>query len=319
MIRAFLMSLVLTVICVAQPPKTDDEDMAHIQGGPTTFDAGTAPAIEVKRAKTEHLLVKPVINGHPAGWFIFDTGAGICVISTEHAKDLELERTGDIHGSGVGGGKSMPLYKAKLLTLGPGAFTGQPMMETDLGFLKQHLGDEIAGVIGFGVLSKCVVELDLAAPRIAIHDPKTYTLSQGHWTELTITGGVPSVHAKFEDHDGVFRLDTGADGFVTFHQPAVEKWKLLEGREVKSAKLGGVGGFVDAKRGVIKSFTLGGVTQENIEATFAVEAKGNFGESDRDGNIGAGLLKPFTLVLDYDSKRIAFVKKAAAEGAPVKR
>jgi len=311
-IRALFISLVLAGVCAAQPPKGEADDSARIQGGPTTFDASIAPAIEVKRAKTGHLLVKPAINGHPAGWFIFDTGAGICVISTGHAKDLELERTGDIHGSGVGGGKSMPLYKAKTLTLGPGAFTEQPMMETDLGFLKQHLGDEIAGVIGFGVLSKCVVELDLAAPRIAIHDPKTYGLAHGQWTELTITGGVPSVHATFEEHEGVFRLDTGADGFVTFHQPAVEKWKLLEGREVKSAKLGGVGGFVDAKRGVVKSFTLGGVKQENIEATFAVEAKGNFGEADRDGNIGAGLLKPFTLVLDYDSKRIAFVKKAGA-------
>src|SRR5215470_7433707 len=61
-----------------------DHEVPGLQGGEATFDPKAPAKLEVKRVKTGHLLVRPVINGHEAGWFIFDTGAGICVVSTSH-------------------------------------------------------------------------------------------------------------------------------------------------------------------------------------------------------------------------------------------
>lgn len=311
MIRILIAAIAFATTALAQPSPADKraEEEARLKGGPAAFDGTAKAELEVKRAKTGHLLVKPTINGHAAGWFIFDTGAGVCCITVNRKKDLELTRGGEIEGAGVGGGSSMPLYRAKTFTLGPISLQDHPLMETDLSFLNQHMGEEIAGVVGYGVLSRCIAELDLATPRIAIHDPKGFELAAGKWSELLMKERIPCVKASFEDHEGVFRLDTGANGFVTMHQPAVEKWKLLDGRELKEAKLGGVGGFVKAKKGMLKWFEVGGVRQENVEATFAIEAKGNFAESGKDGNIGGDMLKPFTLVMDYAGGRIAFVKR----------
>jgi len=313
MIRFALVPLLACVL--AQPEKAPESPRAaepDLRGGAVAFEASTPAALEVKRVKTGHLLVKPVVNGISPGWFIFDTGAGICVISTPHVKDLDLKDAGPIDASGVGGHAKLHLYRARTMTLGPAKFEDHPLMETDLSFLSPLMGEEIAGVIGYGVLSRCIAEMDLATPRIALHDRDGYTLPRGEWSELVMQQRIPSVRASFEGHDGVFRLDTGSDAFVTFHEPAVKRWNLLEGRDVKSIKLGGVGGFVKGKEGIIEWFEIGGVRQEKVKASFAIEPKGSYGESSKDGNIGAAMLKPFTLVLDYTGNHIAFLKRDPA-------
>jgi hypothetical protein len=120
---------------------------------------------------------------------------------------------------------------------------------------------------------------------------------------MSIDGRVPAVSAVFEGREGRFRIDTGSNVAVTFHEPAVRKWNLLEGREVSDAKLGGVGGFVNAKRGAIESFELCGFRREGLQADFALEAKGSFANDSLDGNIGAGFLGDFVLVVDYAGER----------------
>jgi len=282
---------------------------AALSQGPASFDPALSPGLEVVRVKTGHLLVRPKVNGREAGWFIFDTGAGICVVSTPHVEALQLTPAGDIDALGVGGGESAGLHRAATLSLGPITLRDHPFMTTDLSFLETHLGKEIAGVIGFGVLSRCVAEIDLVTPRVALHDPATFELPAGEWGEWTpieLDTRIPVVQARFEDREGLFSLDTGSNSAVSFHEPAVRKWKLLAGREVSDAKLGGVGGFVDAKKGVVEWFELGGVRQEKVSATFALETKGTHAQSRIDGTIGAELLAKFVLVTDYAMERIAF-------------
>ncbi len=280
--------------------------------GESSFDPSVTAELEVKRAATGHLLVRPAVNGHEPGWFIFDTGAGVCVLSTAHKDELGLEALGQVEAVGSAHAGSKGLYRASELALGPLTLRDHPIMITDLSFLTPFLGDEIAGVIGYGVLSRCVAELRVGdaqhGPRVALHDPALYALEEGAWDPLVFHHRIPAVKARFEDREGLFHIDTGANGWVTFNQPAVERWKLLEGREVTDAQLGGVGGFVGARKGTVAWFELAGLRQEAITATFAVEAKGNYAKADLAGSIGGEMLRPFTLVLDYGKERIAFVR-----------
>ncbi|MBS0188629.1 MAG: retropepsin-like domain-containing protein [Planctomycetes bacterium] len=277
--------------------------------GPVTFDAGAAPALEVKRIKSGHILVKPRVNGHDAGWFIFDTGAGICCISTPQVAGLDLASAGSIQATGVGGSKEAKLYTAKSLQLGPATFRDHPLMEVDLAFLEPLVGEKICGIIGYGVLSKCVGEIDLAAPAVSLSDPASYKLQSGNWTSADLGDRVPVVAGQFEGHDGRFRLDLGANGSVTFHKAAVDKYKMLEGRDVRDCKMGGVGGFVAGKRGKISSLQLGGTTFDNVDADFALEAKGSFGDDQKDANIGTDILKRFVIITDYPNNRLALIPK----------
>jgi hypothetical protein len=211
---------------------------------------------------------------------------------------------------GVGGPTAGSFYQASSLTLGPVTIDKPIMVGSDLSFLKPYMGVDIAGIIGFDLLARCISQIDLADSRITIDDPSNYTLPRGQWTDLILYGKHPCVRGGFEGHEGTFNLDTGAgNSTVTMHAPAVEKFKLLEGRQTLPAKLGGVGGMVAAQSGVLTSLDLGGKHFENVPATFATEAKGAFGDSYTVGNIGGGILGKFTLVLDYGHRRIAFLER----------
>lgn len=274
------------------------------------FEAGVPAQLEVTRARTGHLLVRPRIDGADAGWFIFDTGAGICVISTPRLVDFELAHEGPLQAIGVGGGESAQLHRARSLSLGPIVLSGHPLMSTDLSFLEQHLGYAISGVIGYGLLSRCVAEIDLGEARVALHDPTRYELARGAWSALDLEDRIPAVRARFERGEGLFRLDTGASGTLTFHEPAVAKWKLLELDDLQPTSLGGVGGFVPAQRGTIEWFELGGHRHESVVVTLSTSGSGVHAQGRVDGNIGGELLRPFVLVLDYGTQRIAFQKRA---------
>jgi hypothetical protein len=280
-----------------------------LQLGQATVDAAVPAALEVKKARTGHLLVRPIVNGQPAGWFIFDTGAGVCCVTTSSVAELELERIGEIAAVGGGGSAQAPVYRARELTLGSLHCADHPLMAVDLAFLEQHLGEKISGIIGFGVLSRCVAVIDLQGAAISLHDPARYKLPRGAWTALDLSERVPVITAVFDGREGRFLLDTGEHGAVTFYEPAVRKWKLLEGRELTDSKLGGVGGFVAAKSGKIAKLEVLGLTLEDVPANFALEAKGSHARADRAGKIGAGVLQRFLVVADYGRQRMALLPR----------
>ena len=88
-----------------------------------------------------------------------------------------------------------------------------------------------------------VFEVDLAAGKITVHDPATYALPDGQkWEKLSFKGRRPRLLGKIESNEvGLFLFDLGANSSLTVYAPAVERFKLLEGRETTETKSGGVG------------------------------------------------------------------------------
>jgi len=125
---------------------------------------------------------------------------------------------------------------------------------------------------------------------------------------MEFSSGNPAVQATYEgDHKGWFRLDTGANGTVTFHAPIVEKLHMLVGRDTNSGAMAGVGGSTDARVGKIKWFELGGHRFENLVAVFSLAKIGAFADRYLAGNIGQDLMEPFTVVFDFGGSRVAFL------------
>ncbi len=306
---ATIAAVLASSLLSATPADAQAADRGELlRQGDASFIAGAPAKLDVKKAKTGHLLVRPKIDGREAGWFIFDTGAGICVVTTSDVESLGLTRVGEIDATGGGGGQKAPVYRARSLQIGPMRLADHPLMAVDLAFLDQHLGERVSGVIGFGVLSQCIAAIELSTPSIALYDPAAFTLKAGAWTPLDLSDRVPVMPATFEGHEGLFMLDTGDHTHITFHEPAVQKWNLLDGRTLTDQKLGGVGGFVAAKAGRIDRLDFGGVTLRDVPASFAIEARGTHAQTARSGRIGAGVLGQFEMIVDYGRERIALVK-----------
>ena len=57
--------------------------------------------VEVVKCSSDHVLVRPYINGRDVGPFILDTGASGLVLDQRVADDLDLATFGEVHVSGV--------------------------------------------------------------------------------------------------------------------------------------------------------------------------------------------------------------------------
>lgn len=280
-------------------------------------DARFAPAVpaalEVKKAPTGHLLVHPTVNGKDVGWFIFDTGAGANVLTARVADELALATIAKVPAVGVGGAVESRVVRAESLVLGPMTMDQPVAVVMDLSFLDQYMGTPIGGIVGYGLLSRAVLEIDMLTPALSLHDAAHPDPSITDWHKLYVYERVPCVEAKFEGHDGIFKLDTGAGkSTVSFHVPAVEKLRLLDNRETSPTVQGGVGGMVAARTGQLESFEIAGKRHENVKVIFSTEGKGAFADAYTTGNLGGGFLDDFILVLDYRNGRIAYIPRGKA-------
>jgi hypothetical protein len=293
----------------------DMDELAYPSGMPSNFvfDRSAPAALDLKLAPSGHLLVNVQLDGGEPVRFILDTGAGSLGVNTSYAKERNLKGFGRVNVQGIGGSAISQFRLAKSLKVGPLTLQDPILVEIDLDFLEQYMGVPIAGILGFELFSRCVAEVDFVAPKVELFDATEYELAQGtSWNELFYIDRLPAIEAEFEESGkGIFKLDTGAAGStLMFHSPAVKHFKLLEGRETSTSQTGGVGGAVSVEMGPLSSFRFGGHEVKDQQVGFAIgEGDGAFSDEASAGNIGGVWLRPFTLVLDYPQKRIAFVKK----------
>jgi predicted aspartyl protease len=275
------------------------------------FDPAVAPLIESMRVKTGHVLVHPRLSGKDVGWFILDTGAGALCLAPEVGEKLGLAVLGSVTADGVGGNVPAPLRRGGELVVGPATLSQPTWVELDLKFLEPHFGVPVAGILGYDFFARAVVAVDYATPRVEVYAPGAYPLPQGEeWERLVLDNRLPCVEATFEgDRSGIFRIDTGATGTVTFNAGAVERLGLLVGRETKPVQVGGVGGTRTIRAGELAWFELAGHRRSPLEAAFEPEPGPQDLSAHVAGTLGGGLLTPFTLVLDLPARRIAFVPR----------
>jgi len=279
------------------------------------WNASVPARIEARRVRTGHLLVHPLINGKDVGWFILDSGAGAMVIDRKVADGLGMPALGEILAVGVAGTTKARFRQGEMFALGPLTVTGTRYLELDLEFLKSAFGVPIGGICGRDLFTRAAVEIEITNETVALHDPSRYRLEGAAWQELFFSGRLPVIRARFEDREGLFKLDTGSDQTVSIHAPAVERLKLLSGRETRESRAGGVGGVRPSRKGKLTWFELAGHRFEAPEAEFAAPGSGAFSDVYTVGNIGAGFLKAFRIVFDYGNKRVALMPLQAAKAA----
>jgi predicted aspartyl protease len=274
---------------------------------PATFDLSTAPDVEVRRAPTGHLLVRPRLAGEDVGWFILDSGAGTDVLSPAAIRRLGL----DPIGTGVlitsGGTVQASWYRPADMTLGPLTLENAAFMEMDLDFLTGPLETPIAGVIGYSLLARAVVEATPADGTLRLFSPDASPFEDARWSSLKLVDQVPVTTARFSHGSGDFRLDLGAGGNaggVVFHSPAVRRLGLdtLIAHDPTA-------GTTPAVPVTLPWIELAGRRFHDISTLLWTGDQGALADPNLTGNIGLDILREFSLVLDYPRERYALVAR----------
>ena len=274
------------------------------------FDPVLPAEVLVRRTRSGHLLVRPLLDGRQIGWFVFDTGASRTSISNRVAKKLGLVVVGETRTQTQVRDHRAKLWRAASMQLGALTVAPVELAGVDLEGLSRVTGG-VAGIIGGDLLRHAVVELDVRGPKLAIHDPALFALLGVDWSSMRLDKGVPVVECKFEGRGGDFMVDTGDPGTVTLFGPTVKRLDLLRERQVAAERHAGVGGSFELLAGLLSSFELGGCEFTSTPAHFSLVSTGVLGSEIGAGSVGTGVLQPFTLMLDYPGQRVAMLERDA--------
>jgi hypothetical protein len=254
-----------------------------------------------------HYYVRPVVDGKDAGWFLLDTGSDAMHIETTLADELKMPVLGRSQTKGADGRvREVTIRQGKTFQLGGVTWKNPLFLAMDLSDRNAPPGEKRAGLIGYPLLARVVLEVTGGGRRIALYDPASYKLKKGKWQELAYIDLTPAALCRMEgNREALFQLDTGAAGTVTFYDKFTKDEKLLEGREVKEETDIGAGGAYTVATGTIEWFEIAGYRFNRPKVGFRISG---FSREGGAGVVGREFLSVFTIVFNYPERRLAFIR-----------
>ena len=299
---------------IAENPKSADK-LFRSPAPPvdTTFDNNLPAQLKVTQgvpfsdSSPGHFYVRPLVDGKDLGWFHFDSGSDAMHIDTKFADELKMPVLGKSQTRGADGRvQEVTIRQGKTFQLGRIIYKNPIFLAMDLSDRNAPPGERRAGLVGYPLFARAVFEIAEGGKRIALYDPKNYKLGKGKWQELSYIDLTPAVVCRFErNRTGLFQLDTGFTGTVTFYDKFIAEEKLLAGREVKDETSLGAGGTYKLVTGHIDWFELAGHRFNNPLVGFRVSGLSREGGA---GVVGREFLSVFTVVFNYPERRVAFIQ-----------
>jgi predicted aspartyl protease len=264
----------------------------------------------------ENLIILPVrVNNSAPMRFLFDTGAGISVLTARTAAKLKLKKADDVDVKGVGGTVQGFLAKGISLSITGLTVRNQAVAVLPIDFPCEF--SDIAGIIGYEFIKEFVVEIDYEAKTMSFSNPQTYQYTgHGDLLPIELTGNTPRIRARIDlagapPQEGIFEIDTGSDGALSVNSPFIQKHSLLSllGTKVDSVHrgAGGESKSVDAR---IRRLEIGRYVIAEPLVTFREDKEGSQPATDNDGPIGNEILRRFKIVFDYSRRRAMFEPNA---------
>ncbi len=233
----------------------------------------------------------------------------------------------------TGGSASLSSAAAKILKLTPeGEFkvigSGESAVSTGFVRVKSfqigdaHLHDQIFRVfpdakglpdamIGYEVFKRFVTTLDYEHRRLTLTLPDRFKYNGRTVVPFRFNDRMPEIDGSIDGIPGVFTVDTGFNGPVTLCSPFVTEHKLLaaiDAKERNEVHGSGVGGQNRSVRAQMRLLTLGSIQVPNVVALLSLDTTGSNANPYIAGYVGGGVLRRFTVTLDYGRQRIILEK-----------
>jgi len=274
---------------------------------------GDAGSVEMPiTLRSNHVYVDVELGGRSGAKLgplpmLFDSG-GFNVVTPEVASRLGLATEGALQARGVGeGSEELALTHVAEVRLAGATLRDQVFYVMALDGLTAVEGVTVAGVLGFEVLQRFVVEVDYARRRLTLTLPERFDpAAAGTPVPFVFAGHIPAVDGSVDGIAGRFTIDTGSRSALSLHRPFVEAHHLLERYhpEVEALTGWGVGGPVHAAVTRAGKLTLGAVEVPLPVTELVSSEKGALADRYLAGNVGGGVLRRFRVTFDYRRERL---------------
>lgn len=270
------------------------------------------------------IIVPVVINGQLPLKFILDTGVRTTILTEKAFSDiLNLPYSRYIKVAGPGEEKLVEAYITNNVTLDLPGIHGQGhamlVLEKDYLELRNYLGTDVQGILGYEVFSRFVVEIDYESRQLTISAPDTFKPKKKYQEiPINVEDTKPYMQVPIELKNGTrleakLLVDTGASHGLVLDPESDERIVVPE-KHVNSLIGRGLAGTINGKVGRIQSLQFGSYLLEDVVTNFPNENDYGFADSIkaggtfRHGAVGGDLLRRFTVVFNFPMGKM-YVKK----------
>lgn len=259
-----------------------------------------------------HVYVDAEVDGQPAR-FLVDTGA-INLLTPAAAKRLGLASAGKsaIHGAGDNA-VELGMAQGRHLRIGQAHLPRPVFHVIDLGEQVQSMGVHYDGFIGYETFRRFATTFDYAARVLTFTDPARYQPPAGAVALVFEQDDRAPVLAGTLDGIALrLWVDSGSRNSLSLLGPFVRTHGLLDKYQAGAETvLGwGIGGPSRAHPARLGRLQLGSLEVAGLAGDLMTGDKGALATPHYGALVGGGLLRRFTVGLDYQAKRMYFTPNA---------
>lgn len=284
-----------------------------------SFDNPKKKSITFSFKSSSNLIIIPVaINNSDTLNFILDTGVRYPIITElPFINKLNLNFLQPINVKGLGEGEQLTAYRSGNNTInldGLVAYDQEIHMVINENFQISHiLGIPVHGLIGFNLFKDYVVKIDYSDHKITLIKPEYFTYKEKEKDivlPLTFEQNKPFVTTsivtdKNQDVPVKLLVDTGASDALWLSTNSDNRISLPE-NHIETFLGRGLSGDLYGKKGRIGALWVGPlVLYEPIVAFPENDLVDQLiTRNDRNGTLGAEILRRFYVTMDYPNKRL---------------
>lgn len=271
-----------------------------------------------------NLIVFPIeVNGRSLN-FILDSGVGATLLFNLYAKDsVMLHNKEKVKLQGLGSEESVEavLSKGNLFTFGniKGYNQSLYLILDDSFDLSSKLGITVHGIIGYEIFKDFVVEINYGTKRINFYNPDNYKHKICKKCETFdldffklkpyIKVGVKLDSVSSKTIPVKLLIDSGGSDALWLFENSHPH--ILSPKKFFNDFLGeGLSGAVYGKRSKIEALLIGKFELKNPTVSFpdSLSISNALEFEERNGSLGASVLKRFNVAFDYKNKKISLKK-----------
>jgi len=270
-------------------------------------------AVSLRFSIVRNMVIVPLhINGRGPFNFVLDTGVGLMIITDPKLVDsinIDTKRTLKLYGAGFNDAFEAYATNTLQVTL-PGMSSwgvAAAILKTDHFGLSNYAGMPVHGLLGYEFFNRLTVKLNFSDSTLTAYAPgKTPRLKKYTKLAIQIEDRKPYINSKLallagQEVNTKLIVDLGAGHPLLIENKQYYPHNL---QKTVAANLGiGLTGPVNGVIGRIEHINLGKFRFKDVITNFPDSGSKHL-VTTRDGNLGLGILKKFSLIFDYQNEAL---------------
>jgi hypothetical protein len=273
------------------------------------------------------VIIPVVINGQLPLKFILDTGVRTAILTEKIFSDiLNLTYTRKYTVGGPGGQKFVQAYVTNNVTLDlPPGIHGEGhallVLEEDYLELRNYLGADVQGILGYELFSRFIVTIDYEKKELILTRPDRFKPTRNmQELKISVEDTKPYIVTTITMKDstrikGKLLIDSGASHGLIL-EPDSNDTLSVPTKHINSIIGRGLGGIITGKIGRIAALDLGKYDVENVLANFPdpnsyMDTLKTSRSVRRNGAIGGEILSRFKVTFNFPAEKIYLKRNAA--------